>query len=82
MSTGPFPYEYTAGEMPSYTLPDGSHARMDEQVSPMSAPQRTRMEIMLIQRALGVPEDGIIGIETRMAVAVAADALKRQKEHL
>lgn len=55
---------------------------MDEQVDPERAPYRTRLEIMLIQLALGVKQDGIIGIETRTAVALAADNIKRQKEHL
>ena len=62
---------------------DGSTAILDEQVDPVLAPRaRVKMEVMLLQRALDVRVDGIIGIETRMAIAQAADTIKRLKEHL
>ena len=76
-----FPYD-DAGTDRGYRLPDGSLGFMRDQVDLLIDGRRAKQEIMLLQKALGVRVDGIIGPETRGAIASAAGAIKRQLEHL
>ena len=50
----------------SFLLPEGGVGNFDEEVS-ASRPERYRQEVMLLQKALGVVPDGIIGPKTRAA---------------
>lgn len=58
----------------AFRLPDGSMGWMNEEIS-MDNGLRYREEVKLIQMALGVKPDGIIGPETR----TAAKAIWEQK---
>lgn len=51
-----FPYD-DAGTDRGYRLPDGSLGFMREEVDPLKDPRRAKLEVMLLQRALGVPVD-------------------------
>lgn len=55
-----------------YRIRNGMRFDFDEQVS-IDTPWRYRQEVMLLQDALGVTADGIIGPETRTAAAAAWD---------
>lgn len=60
------PYEPRA--VTSYELPNGEIVKYRELVRPLvSTGERVRQEIMLLQMALGVRPDGIIGPKTRDA---------------
>jgi hypothetical protein len=60
---------YKSPRLPQdFVLPTGGIGNMDDIVTVRQA-GRYEMEVMLIQRALGVRDDGIIGPETRNAVA-------------
>ena len=61
----PNPYELEPAD--GFRLPDGNIARMSDVVTETDH-HRLRQEIMLIQRALGVRVDGLIGPETRYAI--------------
>lgn len=53
-----------------YRLRNGFECDPEEVVS-IDTPWRYRQEIMLLQEALGVPADGLIGPETRRAASKA-----------
>jgi lysozyme family protein len=57
-----------------YLLPDGTMARIDEVVAATDH-FRISQEIILIQRTLGVKDDGKIGPETRKAIRRLAETI-------
>lgn len=60
-------HEHRGGK---YRLRNGMEVHADKVVS-IDTPWRYRQEIMLLQEALGVVPDGLIGPETRKAAAEA-----------
>ena len=58
---------YESVPMDGFLLPDGTMARMSDVVTATDH-HRICQEIMLIQRALGVESDGLIGPATRLAI--------------
>ena len=58
---------YATVPIDGFKLPDGSIARMSDVVTATDH-HRICQEIMLIQTALGIKADGLIGPETRDAI--------------
>lgn len=61
------PYEPVILPTFMFKLPDGGNGLMSDVVEPTNG-YRLGQEIRLIQRAIGVKEDGLIGPETREAI--------------
>jgi len=58
---------YAPVSIDGFKLPDGTVARMSD-VVPATNHHRICQELMLIQSALGVAPDGLIGPKTREAI--------------